>query len=67
MPNLTVNNHPLSVENDCNLSQLIIVAGYAEQTIAVAINGEFIPKAQYSHTDLATGDCVDIVKPIGGG
>ena len=67
MLNISVNNLEFSVDEDCNLLQLISVAGFAEQRIALALNGEFVAKAQYSTTQLSQRDNVDIVKPIGGG
>ncbi|EPJ54964.1 MAG: hypothetical protein OFPI_04980 [Osedax symbiont Rs2] len=67
MLNISVNNQEFSVAEDCNLVQLILAAGFADQRIALAVNGEFVPKAQYSTTQLSQRDRVDIVKPIGGG
>ena len=67
MLKITVNNRELSVREDCNLLQLITIAGFAEQKIALAINGEFVAKNLYSTTKLAQRDNVDIVTPIGGG
>lgn len=34
---------------------------------AVAINHQFIPKAQYAHTPLKEGDNLEIVKAVTGG
>ena len=67
MLKITVNNRELSVREDCNLLQLITIAGFAEQKIALAINGEFVAKNLYTTTKLAQRDNVDIVTPIGGG
>ena len=36
-------------------------------SIAVAINGEIIPKEEYSETQLKTGDSMEVVRAIGGG
>ena len=67
MLNISVNNQEISVNDDCNLLELISVAGFADQMIALALNGEFVAKAHYSTTTLSQRDNVDIVKPIGGG
>ncbi|MEH6445891.1 MAG: sulfur carrier protein ThiS [Oceanospirillaceae bacterium] len=67
MLNISVNNNALLIEEHSNLQQLISVAGFSEQIIAVAVNGEFVPKTQYSNTILSADDQIDIVKPIGGG
>ncbi|MDO3385116.1 sulfur carrier protein ThiS [Gilvimarinus sp. SDUM040013] len=34
---------------------------------ACAINGEFVPRSTYTTTKLNDGDCIDIVRPVGGG
>lgn len=34
---------------------------------AVAVNGEFVPRTQYSQVQLQNGDTLDIVNPVGGG
>jgi len=67
MPRVFINNKQLSVADNCNLTQLIQITGYQNQRIAVAINGEFITKTQYTQTQLSEDDAIDIVKPIGGG
>jgi len=67
MPSVLVNNTPTSIQDECNLQQLITIAGYQNQRIAIALNGEFIPKTQYNDTQLNHNDAIDIVKPIGGG
>jgi sulfur carrier protein len=36
-------------------------------TFAVALNGEFVPRTQYSVVILKNGDALDIVSPVGGG
>lgn len=51
----------------------ILLSGYLEenginpQRIAVELNGEILPKAQYSNTVLKDGDVVEIVNFVGGG
>jgi len=65
--NISVNNQEFSVDENCTLMQLISLAGFADQRIALALNGEFVAKTHYSTTALSHRDNVDIVKPIGGG
>lgn len=51
----------------------ILLSAYLEenrinpQRIAVELNGEILPKAQYSNTVLKDGDVVEIVNFVGGG
>jgi len=40
---------------------------YADRRVAVAINGEFVPRTAYAGRILQDDDCIDIVAPVGGG
>jgi thiamine biosynthesis protein ThiS len=41
--------------------------GLAGRSLAVAVNGEVIKKAEYATTLLGDGDQLEIVRPVGGG
>ena len=49
------------------LSSYLEENGINPQRIAVELNGEILPKAQYSDTVLKGGDVVEIVNFVGGG
>lgn len=49
------------------LSAYLEENGINTQRIAVELNGEILPKAQYSNTVLKDGDIVEIVNFVGGG
>lgn len=38
-----------------------------DAAFAIAVNGEFVPRAQYAKVQLQDGDTLDIVNPVGGG
>jgi sulfur carrier protein len=40
---------------------------YADRRVAVAINGEFVPRSAYAERVLEGDDRIDIVAPVGGG
>lgn len=67
MINISLNNQPQQFEQPTLLSQALQLWGYGDGKIAVAINGEFVPRSTYSERLLNTGDQIDIVKPVGGG
>lgn len=67
MINISLNNQPQQLENAMSVSQALQHWGYGDGKIAVAINGEFVPRSRYSEHRLNTGDKIDIVKPVGGG
>lgn len=64
---LSVNNESKSLTIDTLLSDALQTWGYGDSKIAVAINGEFVPRSTYTERALCNGDQIDIVKPVGGG
>ena len=64
---LSVNNESISLTSKTLLSDALQQWGYGESKIAVAINGEFVPRSTYTERELLNGDQIDIVKPVGGG
>lgn len=67
MISLSVNNERLQIEADKPLSEALELWGYSNEKIAVAINGDFVPRSAYSARRLENGDRLDIVRPVGGG
>ncbi|ACE85242.1 sulfur carrier protein ThiS [Cellvibrio japonicus] len=67
MITISLNNEARELATDSLLSEAIDLWGYGDSKIAVAINGEFIPRSTYTSHRLQHGDQVDIVKPVGGG
>lgn len=64
---LSVNNETKTLAAKALLSDALQQWGYGETKIAVAINGEFVPRSTYPERELFNGDQIDIVKPVGGG
>lgn len=64
---LSVNNENKTLDSTILLSDALQQWGYGEGKIAVAINGEFVPRSTYTERVLVNGDQIDIVKPVGGG
>ena len=49
------------------LAEYVSSTDYDPKRIAVERNGEIVPKAMYGETVLEDGDCVEIVRFVGGG
>ena len=64
---LSVNNESVSLAANTLLSEALQQWSYGDSKIAVAINGEFVPRSTYAERELLNGDQIDIVKPVGGG
>lgn len=67
MITLSLNNEKVSLEPKTTLSLALEQWGFGEGKVAVAINGEFVPRSRYAEQQLADNDEVDVVKPVGGG
>ena len=67
MINISLNNETKKIASNTLLSDALVQWGFGDIKIAVAINGEFVPRSTYANRLLQNGDLVDIVKPVGGG
>ena len=50
-----------------SVEKYLIKSGYDIKRVAVELNGDILPKAQYENIYLNDGDCVEIVSFVGGG
>ena len=64
---IRLNGEPYSLENGLCLSALIRDLGLGSDGVAVAINGEIIPRATHPTRELKDGDEVEIIHAVGGG
>ena len=67
MLKLSVNGEVITLLGATNLLSLLELQHYQSQKIAVAINGEFVPRSQYAETAVNDGDEVDVIQAVGGG
>ena len=49
------------------VAEYLAGASYSLERVAVELNGEIVPKAEYGRTVLADGDSVEVVSFVGGG
>ncbi|AHB04061.1 MULTISPECIES: sulfur carrier protein ThiS [Pandoraea] len=61
-----INQQTLSVAETATLAEALNAYG-AKPPFAAAINGQFVPKTQYTARVLAQGDKIDVVQPVAGG
>lgn len=67
MITISLNNETKEIAANIILSDALVQWGFGETKIAVAINGEFVPRSTYHQHIILAGDQIDIVKPVGGG
>jgi sulfur carrier protein len=60
-------NGELTETNAITLAELLTQLGFAESSVATAINGDFVPRAARVAVRLASDDKVEIVSPRQGG
>ena len=49
------------------VTEYLAESGYDAKRVAVELNGDILPKAQYDSTVLHDGDSVEVVSFVGGG
>ena len=64
---VNVNGERLPLHDDTTLAELLVRLGHAPESIAVAVNGDFVPRADRARRVLQDGDQVACFKPIVGG
>ena len=62
-----VDGEPHALPDGCTLAELLSGLGHAPESIAVAVNGEFVPRALRASHLLHDGDQVVCFKAIVGG
>ena len=65
---LIINQQPCEFVSDTlDVPTLLANRGVREEAIAVAVNGEVVPRRKWSTVTLADGDRVELVKVVAGG
>lgn len=65
---LIINGKPRSFdETSLTVANLVASLALEGKRLAIECNGEIVPKSQFSETQLADGDQLEIVGAVGGG
>jgi thiamine biosynthesis protein ThiS len=64
---LTLNGKPRDLPGETALLDLLQQLGVDRRTIAVAHNGDVIPRDTYESVVLRDGDSLEVVRMVGGG
>lgn len=67
MPTLTVNGKPRHIDREMTVPEFLEAHGIDRRLVAVAVNGEVVPRDRYEVTVLREGDVVEVVRMVGGG
>jgi transporter family-2 protein len=64
---VTLNGKPRELEGPLSVAALLGVLDINPKQVAVALNGEVIPRDDWRRATVAAGDTVEIVRAVGGG
>jgi thiazole synthase len=65
---LIINQQPCDFPNDAlDVQTLLASRGITEEAVALAVNGEVVPRRKWSDVTLGEGDRVELVKVVAGG
>ena len=64
---ITVNGKKRTLEVELSLQDLLKNLGMTEGRIAVEVNGNIVPRSQFSSQRISNLDSIEIVQAIGGG
>lgn len=63
---ILINDRSFTVQDDARLADALL-AFNPRAPFAVAVNGQFVPRAQHASRALNPGDRLDVVQPVTGG
>lgn len=64
---ISLNGAPHEVPAGTTLLDLVVGLGLHPGAVAVALNGEVVPRARHADTPVAPGDRVEVIRAVGGG
>lgn len=64
---ITVNDKERTFDAEMPITLLIEKLGVDIRTVAVAVNGEIVPKLSFGDVMVKDGDAIEIVRMVGGG
>ena len=65
--NLTVNGSPADLAEGATVADLVAQRSGGHDRVAVARNGDVVPRSSWPTTELAPGDTVEVLAPTAGG
>jgi thiamine biosynthesis protein ThiS len=64
---LTINGRERQLPAELSLPELLTELGVDRRMVAVAHNGDVIPRATYDDVTVRDGDRIEVVRMVGGG
>lgn len=67
MIEVSLNNESLQIPSETTVEKLLVLSGFEDKKVAVAINTEFVPRSTYASHTLQSGDAIDVLAAVQGG
>lgn len=67
MITVTVNGKPRRLEGPLNVTAFLKALDINARQVAVAVNGEVVPRTEWTRVTVNDGDGVEVVRAVGGG
>jgi sulfur carrier protein len=64
---ITVNGEPAELPVPATVAALVAGRAHGHSRVAVAVNGDVVPRSTWDSTSLAPGDDVEVLAPTAGG
>lgn len=64
---LKVNGEAQQVPAGCTIAELLDQLGLNRDGVAVAVDGQVVPRTRHASTELTEGAAVEIIRAVGGG
>jgi sulfur carrier protein len=65
--NVVVNGEARDVRTGATVADLVEELGFTGRNVVVERNGEPVKRSRFAHVGLASGDVVEVVRPVQGG
>lgn len=62
-----LNGRPREIDRTDSVIEFLLALNVNPQQVAVAINGEVVPRSTWADVQVAEGDAVEVVRAVGGG
>ncbi len=64
---IVLNDKEIEYNGEASILELLRHMGYDRNSIAIAIDGEFLPKHKWAQHVLQTGQSIELIAPMQGG
>lgn len=64
---VTVNGAPAELADGATVAELVAARSTGHDRVAVALNGDVVPRTGWAQTPLTAGDRVEVLAPTAGG